>query len=76
MQLGPEDAAAAVERHSCTQCGVPAGGACRTAPGNRRESTTLSKGLAGACWLAAEARQRADLDVDVIDLADDLPLPG
>ncbi|MFG1678535.1 hypothetical protein ACGFNP_00070 [Nonomuraea sp. NPDC049269] len=30
MQLGPEDAAAAVERHPCPQCDVPAGSACRT----------------------------------------------
>jgi hypothetical protein len=30
MQLGPDAAAAAVERHPCPQCDVPAGSACRT----------------------------------------------
>jgi hypothetical protein len=33
MQLGPDDAAAAVERHPCPQCDVPAGSACRTRAG-------------------------------------------
>jgi hypothetical protein len=33
MQLGPGDAAAAVERHPCPQCNVPAGSACRTRAG-------------------------------------------
>lgn len=33
MQLEPEDAAAAVERHPCPQCDVPAGSACRTRAG-------------------------------------------
>jgi resolvase-like protein len=36
MQLGPDDAAAAVEHHPCPQCDVPAGSACRT----RAEKTT------------------------------------
>jgi hypothetical protein len=33
MQLGPDDAAAAIERHPCPQCDVPAGSACRTRAG-------------------------------------------
>ncbi len=33
MPLGPDDAAAAVERHPCPQCDVPAGSACRTRAG-------------------------------------------
>ncbi len=33
MQLGPDDAAAAAERHPCPQCDVPAGSACRTRAG-------------------------------------------
>ncbi|MGP4004039.1 zinc finger domain-containing protein [Streptomyces sp. 8N706] len=33
MQLGPAEAAAAVERQPCPQCGVPAGSACRTRAG-------------------------------------------
>jgi hypothetical protein len=33
MQRGPKDAAAAVERHPCPQCDVPAGSACRTRAG-------------------------------------------
>ncbi|WP_410597802.1 recombinase family protein [Amycolatopsis sp. lyj-23] len=33
MQSGSADAAAAVERHPCPQCGVPAGSACRTRAG-------------------------------------------
>lgn len=33
MQLEPDDAAAAVERHPCPQCDVPAGSACRTRAG-------------------------------------------
>ncbi|MEG8179754.1 recombinase family protein [Nocardia terpenica] len=33
MELGPADAAAAVERHPCPQCDVPAGSTCRTRAG-------------------------------------------
>ncbi|MGW3472963.1 recombinase family protein [Saccharopolyspora sp. NPDC000995] len=33
MPLGPDEAAAAVERHPCPQCDVPTGSACRTRAG-------------------------------------------
>jgi hypothetical protein len=33
MQLGPDEAAATVERHPCPQCEVPAGSTCRTRAG-------------------------------------------
>ena len=33
MELTPDQAAAAVERHDCPACGAPAGSACRTRGG-------------------------------------------